>query len=43
MAQTNGLSLKVEINKVELDRLESLGVLKHRMRVWGVPEGYTLG
>ena len=32
MAQTDGLLSKVEIHKVELDRLESLGVPKRRVR-----------
>ena len=36
MAQTNNLLLKVEIHKVE-----SLGVPKRRVRAWGVPEGFT--
>ena len=42
MAQTNGLLLKAEIHKVELDRLESLGIPKRRVRAWGAPEGFTL-
>ena len=43
MAQTYGLLLKVEIHKVELDRLESLCVPKHRVRAWVMPEGFTPG
>ena len=41
MAQTNSLLLKVEIHKVELDQLESLGVPKRRVRAWGAPEDFT--
>ena len=32
---------KVEIHKVELDWVESLGVPKRQMRAWGPPEGFT--
>ena len=43
MAQTNDLLLKVEIHKVELDRLKSLGIPKRQVRAWGVPEGFMPG
>ena len=41
MAQTDRLLSKVKIHKVELDRLESLGIPKRRVRAWGAPEGFT--
>ena len=42
MAQTS-LLFKVEIHKVELDWVESLGVPNCWMRAWGTPEGFTPG
>mgnify|MGYP001797373845 CR=1 FL=1 len=42
MAQTS-LFFKVEIHKVELDRLESLCVPKRPVPAWGTPEGFTPG
>ena len=42
MARTNGLLLKVEIHKVELERLGNIGALERLMPAGSVCKGCTL-